>query len=118
MDLDGVCGQVRFSVGYQLPGGGESLVEVIGDHREAVAECYCALPGDPSSQARDGNTARPWDLVVTGGGIAGAAGRMGKTLLKCVAESPEFKLTGATEFAGSPFIGKDAPSGTARGSPR
>ncbi len=61
MDLDGVCGQVRFSVGYQLPGGGESLVEVIRDHREAVAECYFALPGDPSGRGALGVAAGELD---------------------------------------------------------
>jgi 4-hydroxy-tetrahydrodipicolinate reductase len=40
--------------------------------------------------------------------IAGAAGRMGRRLVSCVLGSKDMKLVGATEFAGSPFIGKDA----------
>ncbi len=40
--------------------------------------------------------------------IAGAAGRMGRLLVARVMGSKDMKLAGATEFAGSPFIGKDA----------
>jgi 4-hydroxy-tetrahydrodipicolinate reductase len=40
--------------------------------------------------------------------IAGAAGRMGRRLVSCVIGSKDLKLSGATEFAGSPLIGRDA----------
>ena len=40
--------------------------------------------------------------------IIGAAGRMGKMLVSNVAKNPEFQLVGATEYAGSPDLGKDA----------
>jgi len=40
--------------------------------------------------------------------IAGAAGRMGRLLVSRVLSSNDMKLVGATEFSGSPFIGKDA----------
>ncbi|MCX6983800.1 MAG: 4-hydroxy-tetrahydrodipicolinate reductase [Lentisphaerae bacterium] len=40
--------------------------------------------------------------------VSGAAGRMGRRLVSCVLNSKDMKLVGATEFAGCPFIGKDA----------
>lgn len=40
--------------------------------------------------------------------IIGAAGRMGKMLIANVVKNPEFQLAGATEYAGSPDLGKDA----------
>jgi 4-hydroxy-tetrahydrodipicolinate reductase len=40
--------------------------------------------------------------------IVGAAGRMGRRLVSCILSSEDMKLAGATEFPGSPFIGKDA----------
>ena len=40
--------------------------------------------------------------------ITGAAGRMGRMLVAAAAADPEFKLVGATEYAGSEFIGQDA----------
>jgi hypothetical protein len=41
---------MQFSIGYRPPTERESLVDVIRDHREAVAECYFAMPGDPSGR--------------------------------------------------------------------
>lgn len=40
--------------------------------------------------------------------VAGAGGRMGRTLVKAIAETNGLVLTGATEGAGSPLLGKDA----------
>src|SRR6185295_18016239 len=40
--------------------------------------------------------------------IAGAGGRMGRTLVKAIADSKEFALAGALEDARSPLIGWDA----------
>ncbi|OGV56755.1 MAG: 4-hydroxy-tetrahydrodipicolinate reductase [Lentisphaerae bacterium GWF2_44_16] len=40
--------------------------------------------------------------------VIGAAGRMGKRLVINTVNSEDLKLTGAVEFAASPFIGKDA----------
>ncbi|HLN09973.1 MAG TPA: 4-hydroxy-tetrahydrodipicolinate reductase [Xanthobacteraceae bacterium] len=42
-------------------------------------------------------------LVVAGGG-----GRMGRTLVRAIAETPGVALSGATEPAGSPLVGEDA----------
>jgi 4-hydroxy-tetrahydrodipicolinate reductase len=47
--------------------------------------------------------------------IAGAGGRMGRTLVKAIADSKEFTLAGALEDARSPLIGWD--SGTLAGLP-
>ena len=40
--------------------------------------------------------------------VAGAGGRMGRTLVKAIAETPGPMLAGATEGAGSPLIGQDS----------
>jgi 4-hydroxy-tetrahydrodipicolinate reductase len=40
--------------------------------------------------------------------VAGAGGRMGRTLVKAVADSNAVTLVGALEQEGSPFIGRDA----------
>src|SRR5262245_20159458 len=40
--------------------------------------------------------------------VAGAGGRMGRTLIKAIAETDGLVLAGATEAAGSPLIGEDA----------
>ncbi len=40
--------------------------------------------------------------------IAGASGRMGKTLLEAVAGASDMRLHGALERSGSPLLGKDA----------
>ena len=40
--------------------------------------------------------------------VAGAGGRMGRTLIKAIAESKNFTLVGALEDARSPLIGWDA----------
>jgi len=40
--------------------------------------------------------------------ITGAAGRMGKTLVRLASEDPEIRLVGALERADSPVIGRDA----------
>jgi 4-hydroxy-tetrahydrodipicolinate reductase len=40
--------------------------------------------------------------------IAGAGGRMGRTLVKAIADSKEFALAGALEHARSPLLGWDA----------
>ena len=40
--------------------------------------------------------------------VAGAGGRMGRTLVKAIAETKGLVLAGATEGAGSPLLGKDA----------
>ncbi len=40
--------------------------------------------------------------------VAGAGGRMGRTLVKAIAEHKDLKLAGALEGAGSPLIGQDA----------
>jgi 4-hydroxy-tetrahydrodipicolinate reductase len=40
--------------------------------------------------------------------IAGAGGRMGRTLIKAIADSKDFTLAGALEDARSPLIGWDA----------
>jgi len=47
--------------------------------------------------------------------VAGAGGRMGRALIKAIAETPGLVLAGATEAAGSPLIGQDA--GTLAGLP-
>ena len=40
--------------------------------------------------------------------VAGAGGRMGRTLIKAIAETPGLMLAGATEGEGSPFLGQDS----------
>jgi 4-hydroxy-tetrahydrodipicolinate reductase len=40
--------------------------------------------------------------------VAGAGGRMGRTLVKAIAQTPGLALAGATENAGSSLLGKDA----------
>jgi 4-hydroxy-tetrahydrodipicolinate reductase len=40
--------------------------------------------------------------------VAGAGGRMGRTLVKAIAESKGLALAGAVEGSGSPLIGRDA----------
>lgn len=40
--------------------------------------------------------------------VAGAGGRMGRTLIRAIAEAPGVALAGALENAGSPLIGQDA----------
>ncbi len=40
--------------------------------------------------------------------VAGAGGRMGRTLVKAIADSTEFRLAGALEDARSPLLGWDA----------
>ncbi|WP_029349776.1 4-hydroxy-tetrahydrodipicolinate reductase [Bosea sp. 117] len=40
--------------------------------------------------------------------IVGAGGRMGRTLLRAVAEAPDLELAGAVEPPGSPHLGQDA----------
>jgi 4-hydroxy-tetrahydrodipicolinate reductase len=40
--------------------------------------------------------------------VAGAGGRMGRTLVRAIAETPGLVLAGATEAAGSPFVGEDS----------
>ncbi|HCE42913.1 MAG TPA: 4-hydroxy-tetrahydrodipicolinate reductase [Lentisphaeria bacterium] len=40
--------------------------------------------------------------------VVGAAGRMGRLLVSRILTSNDMKLAGATEFSGSPFVGKDA----------
>jgi len=42
--------------------------------------------------------------------VTGAAGRMGRMLVKTIAETPGVALVGAIERAGSPAIGEDAGS--------
>ena len=48
--------------------------------------------------------------------VAGAGGRMGRTLIKAIAERQGLALAGALEDARSPLIGQDA--GTLAGLPR
>lgn len=40
--------------------------------------------------------------------VAGAGGRMGRTLVRAIAESEDLQLAGALETSGSPLIGQDA----------
>src|SRR5947207_7813010 len=40
--------------------------------------------------------------------VAGAGGRMGRTLVRAIAETPGLALVGATEGEGSPFVGQDS----------
>ena len=40
--------------------------------------------------------------------VAGAGGRMGRTLVKAIAENKDFALAGAVEDARSPLIGRDS----------
>ena len=40
--------------------------------------------------------------------VAGAGGRMGRTLVKAIAETPGLTLAGATEGEGSPLLGQDS----------
>src|SRR5262245_8322326 len=40
--------------------------------------------------------------------VAGAGGRMGRTLVRAIAETPGLVLAGATEAAGSALIGQDS----------
>src|SRR4029453_1784188 len=47
--------------------------------------------------------------------VAGAGGRMGRTLVKAIAETPGLVLAGALEDARSPLLGQD--SGTLAGLP-
>lgn len=41
---------MKFAVGYGLPTEFGSIVDVIRDFREDIAECYFAMPGDPSGR--------------------------------------------------------------------
>ena len=40
--------------------------------------------------------------------VAGAGGRMGRTLIEAILKASDAELAGALEMAGSPFLGKDA----------
>jgi 4-hydroxy-tetrahydrodipicolinate reductase len=40
--------------------------------------------------------------------VAGASGRMGRTLIEAILQSPDAKLAGALDMPGCPFLGKDA----------
>ena len=40
--------------------------------------------------------------------IAGSAGRMGRTLLEAITQSPDMQLAAALERVGSPYLNKDA----------
>lgn len=40
--------------------------------------------------------------------VAGAGGRMGRTLVKAIADTPGLALVGATEVSGSPLLGQDS----------
>src|SRR3989442_12515358 len=40
--------------------------------------------------------------------IAGASGRMGRTLIEAVLHAPDLKLAAALEQSGNPYVGKDA----------
>jgi 4-hydroxy-tetrahydrodipicolinate reductase len=40
--------------------------------------------------------------------VAGAGGRMGRTLVKAISETPGLRLAGATEGEGSPLLGQDS----------
>src|ERR1043165_3508639 len=40
--------------------------------------------------------------------VAGAGGRMGRTLVKAISETPGLMLAGATEGEGSPLLGQDS----------
>lgn len=40
--------------------------------------------------------------------VAGAGGRMGRTLIEAILKASDAELAGALEMSGSPFIGKDA----------
>jgi 4-hydroxy-tetrahydrodipicolinate reductase len=40
--------------------------------------------------------------------VAGAGGRMGRTLVRAIADTPSMVLAGASEAAGSPLIGEDS----------
>ena len=40
--------------------------------------------------------------------VAGAGGRMGRTLIKAIAETDGLALAGATEAASSPLVGEDS----------
>ena len=40
--------------------------------------------------------------------VAGAGGRMGRTLVKAIADAKGLALAGAVEKAGSPLLGQDA----------
>src|SRR5437588_1774212 len=40
--------------------------------------------------------------------VAGTGGRMGRTLIRAIAETPGLVLAGATESEGSPFLGQDS----------
>jgi 4-hydroxy-tetrahydrodipicolinate reductase len=40
--------------------------------------------------------------------VAGAGGRMGRTLVRAISESPGLVLAGATEATGSPHVGEDS----------
>ena len=48
--------------------------------------------------------------------IAGASGRMGRSLIEAVGASGDWELTGALDIAGSPFIGADATAFTGHAS--
>ena len=40
--------------------------------------------------------------------VAGASGRMGRTLIEAIMQAPDARLAGALDIPGCPFIGKDA----------
>ena len=40
--------------------------------------------------------------------IAGASGRMGRSLLEILAQAPDARLVGALERGQSPYLGRDA----------
>src|ERR1051326_9071669 len=81
----------------------------------------CAHPGDPLVRAGDRRIFRrqfrarvrmskPVRIVV-----AGAAGRMGQTLIRAIAESDGLKLAGAVEASGGNCLGHDAGALAGRG---
>ena len=40
--------------------------------------------------------------------VAGAGGRMGRTLIRAIGDTPGLALAGATEGEGSPLLGQDS----------
>src|SRR6478736_7684212 len=72
--------------------------------REAPIRVLCPPYDDPLYPPRNTELVMADMRLI----VAGAGGRMGRTLVKAIAETAGLALVGATEGEGSPYIGQDS----------
>src|SRR5215208_7606259 len=76
------------------------------DDVATMASAHLSLPpGRPLYRRHPRRPDSMSDMRLT---VAGAGGRMGRTLVRAIAETPGLVLAGATEGEGSPFLGQDS----------